>query len=469
MEKFLNPESVALIGVPSRTGVGAYNNLEMLLRFGYKGRIYPVNPKVKELCGLKCYSNVNEIPDVPELAVISVGRDRVMDVLLRCVEMKIRRFVIITQGFADADEQGRRLQKSFSELARARNVKIVGPNTIGIYNAFTGFTTAFVELKRPSQPPPVTVVTQTGVIHGAVDSFCEDGLGKAIDLGNMCDVDFVDVLEYLEHDPQTKVIALHMEGMKRGKEFVDIARRVSRRKPILVLKTGRSKLGAKAVLSHTGSLVGEDVLFDAAFERAGLLRVMDTMGFKDGIKALLHLPPMRGNRIAVITTTGAVGIMAADIAEELNLTFAKLPPSLPELILRGTPGWIQLNNPVDIWPIGMIRGKFMETYETTLRELVRSPDVDGVVGVAIATKSRIHADLDLVERVGRIQAESGYKKPVAFWLYMDDVARASKRFEGIRGVACFPSIERAIKALYFCYRYHILSSQAGPVTRGTRA
>ena len=464
MEKFMNPESIALIGVPRNTGPGAFNNLEMMLNFGYKGKIYPVNPNANEICGFRSYPSVGEIPEIPDLAIISVGRDRVMDVFIRCAEKKIRRVVLITQGFADADEKGGKLQTELAELAKAENMRIVGPNTMGIYNAFDFFTTAFVDFKRPAEPPPITIVSQSGVMLAAEGVFSIDGIGKAIDVGNMCDVDFVDVLEYLEHDPQAKVIAMHMEGMKRGREFIEVARRVTRKKPVIVLKTGVSTIGAKAALSHTGSLVGEDAVFASAFERAGVIRVADTTEFKDAIKALLHLPPMKGNRICFITTVGAVGIMVADALEKRDLVFADIPETLPELLLKGLPGWLAVNNPLDIWPIGMIGGNFTKSYETALLELLKSPDIDGIAAVAIATGSPFHSDLDLEESIARVQKKTGYKKPVALWLYMDNISKAIQNYEKIPAVSGFPSVERAVRALSFCRKYEIIRSAPDPET-----
>ena len=290
MEKFLNPKSVALIGVPRGTGVGSFNNLEILLRFGYQGEIYPVNPKASEICGVRCYPSVLQIPKVVDLAVISVGRDRVPAVFDECCRKGIRRVIIISQGFADGDRKGKELQDFIAARAKNSGVRVIGPNTLGVYNAYHNFTTAFIEHYKPVQPAPVCMIAQTGVYQVGAKLFCESGFAKAVDIGNACDVDVVDVLEYLENDSDTKVIVIYMEGIIRGKEFVHIARRIARRKPIIVLKTGRSVGGAKAALSHTGSLVGDDEVFNAAFEKAGVIRVKDHAELQDAIKAFTHLP-----------------------------------------------------------------------------------------------------------------------------------------------------------------------------------
>jgi len=326
MNKFLQPQSVVLIGVSRQSGMGALNNLEMMLRFGYPGAVYVVHPKVPEILGHKTYASVGELPEVPDCAVISVGRDRVLPVFRDLAERGVRHVVVISQGFADADQHGTQLQHDLVAIAREYGVRVLGPNTMGIYNAFSRFSTAFIDLPRPQSPPPITVIAQTGVIQVGVESFTGE-VGKAIDIGNGCDLDFVDVLEVLERDPQTRIIVLHMEGMQRGREFLEVAARVARIKPIVVFKTGRSRAGARAALSHTGSLVGEDAVFDAAFRRAGILRVRTMLELKAAVNGLLHWRDIAGPNLGVITATGACGIMTADACEDHGLQLAPFPES----------------------------------------------------------------------------------------------------------------------------------------------
>lgn len=202
MELFLNPASAAFIGVPRETGVGAHNVVEIALRYGYRGRIYPVNPKAREIMGLKAYPTVLEIPETPDVAVISIGRDRVLPLFRDCLAKEIKRIIIISQGFADADRKGKELQEEIVRLARESGARVMGPNTMGVLNAYSGFSTAFMDIPRCSNPWPVTIVTQTGVIQVGQEAFAGKQVGKTIDLGNSCDVDIVDVLEYLENDPQ---------------------------------------------------------------------------------------------------------------------------------------------------------------------------------------------------------------------------------------------------------------------------
>ncbi len=464
MHKFMNPASVALIGTPRRTGPGAYNNAEMMLRYGFKGRIYPVNPAVGEILGLQVYPAVADIPEKVDLAVISVGRDRVQAAFEECIRAGVKRILIISQGFADADERGREFQDAIARRAREAGVRVLGPNTLGVVNNYVRFNTAFVEVPCPERFLPVSLIAQTGFIQVAAENLAWRNFGKAIDIGNACDLDVVDALDYLEGDPQTEVIVLHMEGLKRGPDFLEAAGRISRKKPVIVLKTGRSKAGARAALSHSGSLVGEDHVFDAVFRRAGILRVLTSSEMKDAMHALAVLGEMKGPRIGVVTVTGAGGIMCADACEDHGLTFGALPPGLSAALKQGIPDWIHVSNPIDIWPIGMIGGHYAESYRLCLAEFLKSDGIDGVLAVFPATDSPLHTDLKLEAAFAGARHDAGNSKPVAVWPYMD-VVPAIDRYEAIPGVACFDTIERAVRGLSCCRQYHRLKNRREPQPR----
>ncbi|HOD34882.1 MAG TPA: acetate--CoA ligase family protein [Syntrophales bacterium] len=453
MRLFFEPKSVALIGAPRKTGTGTYNNVEMLLRYGYKGAIYPVNPKADEIYGVRSYPSVMDAPEVPDLAVISLGRELVIPAFGECIRKGVRRVVIISQGFADADARGKELQSEIAKRARESGVRVVGPNTMGVLNNFSHFTTAFVDLKPPEKVFPVAIIAQTGVIQVAADTFSYRGWGKAIDIGNSCDLDYIDALNYFADDPQTSVIALHMEGMLRGREFLEMARRITRKKPVIVLKTGWSTAGAKAALSHTGMLAGEDEVNDTAFESAGVIRVKETCDMQTAIHALLLMKEMKGPRIGVITISGAAGIMTVDACEELGLTLAKLPPGLAVKLKEGIPDWLHVGHPIDIWPIGMIGGNYRGVFGLALTELLTSKDVDGILGILPTMVSPLHKDIELMEVIAASRERAGNSKPVALWAYPTDPP-SNERFELTDGVACFRTIEEAVRGLAFSHRYH---------------
>ncbi len=467
MRYFFNPRSVVLIGVSRKSGTGAYNNLEIMLRYGYKGRIYVVHPEAPEILGHKTYSRISDLPEAPDLAIMSVGRDRILPAFEECVERGAKRAIVISQGFADADEQGRELQKQLAETARERGARVVGPNTIGVYNCFANFTTSFVDTVRDSRLAPLAIVAQSGVFQVAYDVFTLHA-SKAIDLGNMCDVDYVDVLEYLENDPETKIIVLHMEGLKRGRRFLEVAERVARRKPIIVLKIGRSAAGAKAALSHSGSLAGEDAIFDAAFAKAGLIRVKDTMELKSVCNAFLHYSPqaMKGPRLGVVTGSGAAGIMTADACEEYGLEIAPFPEEIRHELENPHIAWHKLHNPADVWPLGMVTGSFADLFKRTICGLLKSEKVDAVLGMTPSFPSLLHDDLDLLESVREINRINTERKPVALWPYGGNQANQAERIKDEPDVAYFETLEAAVIGFAALWRYQKLQRErAGEAPR----
>ena len=452
MQGFFQPHSVVLIGVSRQTGLGAYNNLEMMLKYGYQGRIYLVHPKVPEILGHRCYANISELPEIPDLAVISVGRDRVLPAFAECVDRGITRVVIISQGFADADEKGKKLQEELAALANKSGTRVVGPNTMGVLNAFAGFSTAFVEVPRDRTPPPLTMVVQSGVFQVGSESFT-GRFGKAIDIGNACDVDFVDALEYLENDPETQIIVLHMEGMMRGEEFLRVSSRVARKKPVIVLKTGRSEAGAQAALSHTGSLVGEDNVFDLGFAKAGLIRVRNMIELHAVSRAFLHFKRMTGPKLGIVTATGACGIMTADACEDYGLELAPFPEKIRNQLEISRISWHRLNNPVDVWPLGMVGGSFTDVFKRAARGLLEDENVDAILGIALAMASPMHEDVDMPAAMNELKDANVNHKPMALWLYGDGRLSQGESLEDVPDVACFDSIDEAVMGLAAVYRY----------------
>ena len=453
MRELFEPRSVVLVGVSRQTGVGAYNGLEMLLRYGYQGKIYVVHPKADVILGQKVYPRVRDLPEVPELAVIAVGRDLVPEVAEECFAKGIRWVIIITQGFADADTQGKKLQARLVAAARQYQARIIGPNTMGVLNAFTCFSTAFVDLVCPADPPPVSLVAQSGAPQVGAESFTGP-LGKAVDLGNAADVGFAEVLEYFAQDPQTKVIALHIEGLINGRAFLDTAARVNRRKPLVIFKTGTSQAGAKAALSHTGSMVGQDQIFTAACARAGLTRIQSAADLKDTVQAFHKLPPMRGPRVGIATPSGALGIIALDALSHEGLVPGPLPESILQVVEPQGPYWHTLHNPVDLWPIGMLTGDFLKIVGQTLTGFLAAPDIDGVLCMLPALGSPLHRNVIATPGFFADLHLKRYDKPVVVAMYGNARDRIMEELRPVPGIACYCSVEQAAHALGQLYRHH---------------
>jgi acyl-CoA synthetase (NDP forming) len=288
MKNFVEPESVALIGVSRSAAPISGLKLDILghlLDYGYKGRIYPVNPHAGEILGIKAYHSIGEVAGAIDLAVINLPRSLVPGATRECVERGISAITIVTQGFADAnDAEGQQLQTEIDEIIKGK-ARVLGPNTFGTANAFINFSSSFV--KMTMKLVPIGLICQSGVFMlGYTDLAL---VGKGIDLGNGCDVDFADALGYFEQDNDVRVVAPHIEGMRDTGRFLRVANRVAHKKPMVALKTGRSGLAAEAAQSHTGSLVGKDEVWEVALKQSGITRVTNIDELGDMVKVFCTL------------------------------------------------------------------------------------------------------------------------------------------------------------------------------------
>jgi acetyltransferase len=430
LELFLKPDSVAVIGASRRTGRGSFNIVENLLELGYRGQIYPVNPIADTILGLKVYNSVKALPQDVDLGVVMTARETVPKIVSDSADRGIQAFIIITEGFAEADEKGKELQSEIAEIAKKKGARIIGPNSLGIVNGIYRFSSSFTLSSLKTEP--VAFICQSG---GFLEGFSGFTFGKGIDLGNMCDIDFIDALKYFEHDPETKVIALHIEGLKEGRKFLHVARQVRRKKPVLVLKTGRSESGTRTAASHTGSLTGRDEVYRAAFRQAGLIQVSNVDELGDIARAFLDLPLPKGNRVAIITPSGAAAAMSLDAMEDYGFEPAKLMPETVNSIRGFFPVWSQPVNPVDVMAAGVRHG-YKKVYRSSLNATLEDNNVDAILCIAgFPTLKTIRA------------ATSGMSKPVVAWVLGEwgENLLSTLRETGYRAV--YSSPERAFRAL----------------------
>jgi acyl-CoA synthetase (NDP forming) len=327
VKHFLEPESVAIIGASKTAGRPGYMIIENLLNWGYRGELFPVNPEGGEILGVKIYKGVEDLPEGIELALSLARAVDTPRIIEKCGDKKIKSIVVVSGGFSESGEEGSRLEEEIVRIAHEKGIRLMGPNAVGPLNALNNFISPFYAIKD-LRKGVVSVVAQSGQFSCPVMEFmCSYlciGINKSIDLGNRCDIDEADVVEYLDKDETTKVIGIYMESVNKGRKLVDIAKRTSRRKPIIVLKSGRTAFGAKAAASHTGAIAGDDEIADAAFKQGGMIRAWDLDEFIDLTKAFSFLPPMKGNRIGIITYSGGIGALAADACAELRLILAEL-------------------------------------------------------------------------------------------------------------------------------------------------
>lgn len=453
MQHFMDPKSVALIGISRKSGPGSFNLMEIMSAFGYSGEIYPVNPNAGEILGKKAYPSVTAVKKKIDLAVITSPRKTTLSILQDCVAANIKAAIVVNQGFNDADRRGQQMQQQMAEMAAREGIRILGPNTLGVINSFAGFTTSFMPVTK--QRVGVGLICQSG-IHFVGPTKFSGMIGKGVDLGNSCDIGFYDALKYFAEDPDIQVIAIHMEGLNQGKDFLPLAARVVKEKPIVVHKSGRSETGAKAAMSHTGSLAGNYKLLQAALKQNGVTFLEEGGQMPYAVKSLRNLPPMKGNRVAVITYSGGAGIMISDGLEKHGLRLASLGSGVIDQVAVLSPGWMPLSNPLDIWPAVMMHGA-RKAYSVALKAVLKDPHVDGIICVAIAPLPEF-SFLNVSEALNDVVETSPAEKPVIGWIYGPNTTEVQMQFESKNRIMIYPTLELATQALSWLRdRYKILT------------
>jgi len=438
---FLSPRSVVFVGVSRNTGPGALNPVENLRAWGYKGDIHIVHPHATHIAGVETVPSVSKLNNPVDLAVIATPRGTIPEIVRECTEKRIKALIVTNQGFSDADAKGKELQRQIVKTALSGGTRILGPNTLGVSNAFDGFMSSFMPLER--QELPIGVVCQSGVFFVGSSQFT-GGMGIGIDIGNGCDLGLVESVAWLGYDNRIKVLVIHAEGISEGKRFVDLAKDVSLRIPIIALKTGRTPWGAKAALSHSGAMAGEDRIFDAVAHKAGILRVDETQELRDLVWGFLRLPPMRGRRIAVVTLTGAAGIMLLDAMYSRGLAPAGLSNDALKTLQDLSPPWMPISNPMDIWPALMKNG-MQKVYGIALREALADPDVDGVLCVALGLDRDHQRFFSSVEEIQRWSMEAS--KPIVVWVYGSHADEIRIRMHEHGRAMTVPTLEGGVKLL----------------------
>jgi acyl-CoA synthetase (NDP forming) len=439
---FMAPESVAVIGASRKTGEGSFNVIENMLEYGFEGKVFPVNPHADRIMDLKAFRDVREINHPVDVAIVSTPREQVPSIVEACAIAGIRGSIVVPQGFADADSEGKALQHRLSQVSRQRGIRVLGPNTLGVANAFSGFTSSFMPLKR--ETTPVGVICQSGIFFVGSALFTGT-MGKGIDLGNACDLGFCDALQYFGNDDDIRIIFVHIEGTRQGREFFQVCQEVAQRKPIIALKTARTRQGAHAASTHSGALVGQYEIFEAGLRQAGVISASDPEEVLDYTKVLLQLPPMHGNRVGIITFTGAGGIILIDNLEDYGLRLASLSPHTIRIVKALSPDWMPIQNPMDIWPALMKHG-LGHVYSVALEAVLQDPEVDGVICIAIAPDLPAQSFLDATG-VMKETAATFTEKPVIAWLYGPNQPLVTKRMEEGGHVISLPTLPRAARAL----------------------
>lgn len=376
LHPFFEPKGVAILGARRSPGFG-YGIPLFLQSQGWGDRLYLVNPAGGELHGQTVFKSLKEVPAPVDLAIVIVPAEAVPGVMEEIGERGVKNVIVESAGFAEIGEEGKALQEKIRGIARAHGMRVIGPNCVGVVNTANRF--ASVELLDESMVPgPVSIVAQSGVFGNILlDHLHQYGLfiSKAVTLGNRVDVDENDSLDYFGKDPSTKTIMLYLEGAADGRRLVETLRTVTPHKPVLVLKSGRTGAGKQATASHTGSLSGEDGLYNAAFAQTKALRAESLSHLIDLARVFATQPFPKGNRLGIITTSGSLGALATDVAVSSGLTTPALSPSTVDRVREISPDWMNVRNPLDVGPSG--------AFSRALPLLMGDPEIDMVVSIMV--------------------------------------------------------------------------------------
>ena len=439
------PRGVAVIGASrdeTKLGFGVVRNL---VTCGYTGAIRLINPKAGSILGQPCYPSIEAAPDPIDLAVTIVPAAAVPRTLEDFGRRGVQVAIIVSGGFGEVGEAGKRLEREIVEVARRFGMRLIGPNCVGVIDTHLPLNTTFI--KSVPQPGDIAFVSQSGAICQAVIDWGTGmgfGFSRLASLGNEADVSETEVIGALADDPHTRVVTMYLEGVKDGREFLDVVGAAARKKAIVALKVGRTEAGRRAVSSHTGALAGQEAAYNAAFERCGVLRANNTSELFDWARALAWCPPMRGPNVAVLTNAGGPGILAADAIETSGLRLATLSEATLAALRAFTLPHASLQNPVDLLASGG-----PEDYASALRALLDDPGVDAVVVISVPPP--IEAPAPVAEAIARVA--QGAAKPVIVAVMGE--ATVGGALQVLRA-ALIPDVrfpERAASALAALHRY----------------
>lgn len=440
LESFFNPKSVAIVGASTQKGKVGHEILKNTIDAGFKGKIFPINPKSETIEGLKCYADLAAVGQKPDLVIIIVPARSVPAVMQQCAQAGVKSVVIITAGFKEVGKEGAELEKQIVQIARQAGIRIIGPNCLGLIVPANKLNASFGG-KLPAAGA-IGYLSQSGALLTAILDMAnanDIGFSKLVSIGNKADVDELDVIGALAADADTKVIAGYLESIAHGNQFVREAEQISHDKPILLIKAGATEAGAKAASSHTGSLAGAEAAYESAFERAGIIRCSSIRQQFDYAQALATQPLPAGPSVAVITNAGGPGIMAADAIEQQGLTFAKLTNKTIERLSSVLPAAANLYNPVDV-----LGDALADRYELALDAVLDDPHVDTVL--ILLTPQAMTEPAATAEAIIKITRQKPQKPVLACFLGADKIEEGVKILRR-GGVPQIEATERAVETI----------------------
>lgn len=466
-ESLFNPKAIAVIGASKDPKKVGYAVLKNLIKFGYKGALFPINPTAQEILGIKSYPKVSETNSPIDLAIIAVPAKFVAEALLDCAKAGVGSAVILSAGFKETGHEGIKLEEELKRIGRENRIRILGPNCLGVISTSNSMNASFAGDMLPAGR--IAFFSQSGALGIAILDWAlgnRMGFSKFISLGNKCDLNEIDFIEYFMDDPDTDVILGYIEDVVDGKRFMDVARRATRVKPVILIKSGGTEAGARAASSHTGALAGSETAFNAVFKQTGILRAQGIQDLFDNALAFASGKVPDGNRLLIITNAGGPGILAADMSERQGLQLPQMTKDNIKAMAQALPASASLYNPVDI-----IGDATSERYAVVLERAVSDPGVDGIL--VILTPQAMTDVENVADMV--INASRKTDKPIISSFIGEMRVRSSIEKLKTESLPCFSYPETAVSAFRRLYDFGIMKRSKvkdeyeSPVSRNREA
>jgi len=447
LPRFFEPDSVAVIGASATPGKAGYVVIRNILANDYAGKLYLVNPKGGEILGMTVYPSIDSLPEGVEQAIIMTPAKTTVQAVRECAAKGIKSVVLAAGGFSEVDREGEELQKELARAIAETGVCAIGPNTSGHTSTPHNFTSGFFPLGKIPRGN-ISYIAQTGNFATHTMRYIATGenfgVARVIGLGNKIDIDESEALEYYAEDPETKAIFLYLESIKRPGHFIDVAREVTRIKPVFFLKGGSTREGSQAAVTHTAALASDERIIDGAIRQAGITRLYDYSHLFLAAKALAVMPLPRGNRVSFLAPSGAMLVILADLCyQRWGLAVPDLEEVTRQRLQEISPPFVRMRNPVDIWPSALLHG-IEYSYREAIEMLMKDANIDAIVPILMLTDAVGVPPLDfLVELAGKYPEKLLYVTFSAEKHHME----AAKAFLEPRGLPTFPLIEEPFEVL----------------------
>ncbi len=445
LDKLFNPKVIAIIGATTKKGSVGYSLMNNIVGSGFDGIVYPINPKRNNVLGVKAYPTVADVPDKIDLAIIATPAKIVPAIVERCGEVGVSGVLLISAGFAEIGEEGKELTRQISETVRKYKMRLIGPNCLGFIKPSIKLNASFAG--KMALPGKIALISQSGALCTAILDWSikqNVGFSNFVSIGSMVDVSFHDLIDYFGRDPQTNSIVIYMESLIDARSFMSAARAFARNKPIIVLKAGKSTEGAQAAMSHTGSLAGNDFVFDAAFRRSGVIRVDTIEELFNIAKSLAMQPKPSNNRLAIVTNAGGPGVIATDTLIAKGGKIAKLSDeTIIELNKYLSPNWSK-GNPVDV-----LGDAGPEQYSKAVELCAKDKNVDGIL--VILTPQSMTDSTEIARKIAAI-SKNCRKTILASWMGAEDIQAGQEVLEA-NNIPVYQNPENAVKCFMLMYNY----------------